>query len=127
MNNTKNHLCRGSSTLRALTLPFGGSGGNPFLGAISWKYNMFKYIKTFFKKRKVIKEAHDRASLVAYNNMMYGPINALCEFVGIPHDIYNLCEKCEHLQGHQITKELFLEMFKLHNICRSSLILKNDQ
>ena len=84
---------------------------------------MFSWIKNYLAKRKEVKAAQKKAIdeqwkawFKGYNDWHYGELNVVLDILGMPHSALELCDKCVHLAGRTIDKELMLEMFKLHNI-----------
>lgn len=90
------------------------TGSSPVLAA------MIKKIKDYFRKRREAEEIYWNNFSKSIDNAAFGPGNAVCELVGMPHLANEVCDKCKHLAGQELTKELYLEIFKLHNIAFKS-------
>lgn len=77
---------------------------------------MIKWIKEFFRKRKENEDAYWKAFTDNFNQAKFGAANALFEIIGMPHAANEMCEKCKHLAGKELTKELYLKVFELHDV-----------
>ena len=78
---------------------------------------MFSWIKNYLANRKA-KEEERKKQWAAYWDFLFsrGELGIVLDILGMPHNANSLCDKCAHLAGRTIDKELLLEMFRLHNI-----------